>query len=103
MKSIVIEGTLRTNISKPATRELKKAGEVPCEIYGGKENISFSAPAKAFKALVYTPEFNSATIKLDGKEYVCVYKELQFDPVTDKLTHIDFVELVPGKKLNLEI
>lgn len=103
MKTITIEGTLRKEFGKSSTRELKKAGEVPCVIYGGKENISFSAPARAFKDLIYTSEFNTANIKVDGKEFVCVYKELQFDPVNDKLKHIDFIELVPGKKLTLEI
>ncbi len=103
MKTITIEGTLRKEFGKAAARELKKTGDVPCVIYGGKENISFSAPARVFKDLIYTSEFKTANIKVDGKEFVCVYKELQFDPVNDKLKHIDFIELVPGKKLTLEI
>lgn len=103
MKTITIEGTLRKDSGKTATREVRKAGQVPCVIYGGKETVSFAAPEREFKALIYTPEFNTATVKVEGKEFVCVYKELQFDPVTDKLKHVDFLELVPGKDLIVEI
>ncbi len=102
MKSIVIEGTLRANSGKKLSNDLRKNEEVPCNI-NGVENFSFSAPVKSFKHLVYTPNFKTATIKLGDKEVNCVIQELQFHPVTDELVHIDFLELVPGKKLIVEI
>lgn len=102
MKAIVIEGTLRANSGKKLSNDLRKNEEVPCNI-NGVENFSFSAPVKSFKHLVYTPDFKTATIKLGDKEVSCVIQELQFHPVTDELVHIDFLELVPGKKLIVEI
>jgi large subunit ribosomal protein L25 len=99
MKSITIEGQLRTESGKKATRQLRSQELVPGVIYGGKSEINFSAPAAAFKSIVYTPEFMLADIKVDGKNYRCILKDLQFNKVTDLLSHVDFLELVEDKKV----
>lgn len=99
MKTITIEGQLRSDFGKKATRLLRSEEQVPCVIYGGAETVSFSAPAKQFKDLVYTAEFQLAEIKIGGKAYRCVLKDLQFDVVTDELAHIDFLELVDDKEV----
>ncbi|HVZ56785.1 MAG TPA: 50S ribosomal protein L25 [Chitinophagaceae bacterium] len=99
MKTITIEGHLRTELGKKATRELRSQENVPGVIYGGAAEISFYAPAKAFKPLIYTPEFQFAEVKLDGKTYRCILKDLQFDKVTDQLIHVDLLELVEDKKV----
>ena len=103
MKSITIEGQLRTETGKKATRQLRSQDLVPGVIYGGEKEISFAAPSMAFKTFVYTPEFQKAEIKLDGKTYNCILKDLQFDKVTDKLIHIDLMELVEDKKVIADI
>jgi large subunit ribosomal protein L25 len=99
MKTITIEGQLRTETGKKATRQLRSEEKVPGVIYGGATEINFVAPAKAFKALVYTPEFQLAEVKIDGKAYRCILKDLQFNKVTDVLTHVDLLELVDDKKV----
>jgi large subunit ribosomal protein L25 len=99
MKTITIEGQLRTGTGKEATRQLRSQDLVPGVIYGGEKEISFAAPSMAFKSLVYTPNFQLAEIKLDGKTYTCILKDLQFDKITDKLIHIDLLELVGDKKV----
>ena len=99
MKSITIEGQLRTESGKKATRQLRSQDLVPGVIYGGKSEINFSAPAAAFKSIVYTPEFMLAEIKVDGNTYRCILKDIQFDKVTDALNHLDFLELVEDKKI----
>jgi large subunit ribosomal protein L25 len=99
MKTITIEGQLRTGFGKTATRQLRSQDQVPGVIYGGAQEINFSAPAAAFKALVYTSEFMLADVKLDGKTYKCIMKDLQFDKVSDKLIHIDMLELVEDKMI----
>jgi large subunit ribosomal protein L25 len=99
MKTITIEGQLRTEIGKGATRQLRSQDKVPGVIYGGAKEINFSAPAMAFKSLVYTPDFQFAEIKLNGDTYRCILKDLQFDKVTDKLIHVDLLELVEDKKV----
>ena len=99
MKTITIEGQLRTDSGKKATRQLRSQKMVPGVIYGGSTEINFSAPATAFKDIVYTPEFMLANVNIDGKTYRCILKDLQFHKVTDLLLHVDFLELVENKKV----
>ena len=99
MKTITIEGQLRTEIGKQATRQLRSEEKVPGVIYGGAKEVNFSALATSFKTLVYTPDFQLAEIKVDGTAYRCILKDLQFDKVTDALIHADFLELVDDKKV----
>lgn len=103
MKTITIEGQLRTGFGKTATRALRSQDLVPGVIYGGAQEISFVAPAAAFKPLVYTPSFQFAEVKLDGKTYKTILKDLQFDKVNDHLIHIDLLELVEDKKVIADI
>lgn len=99
MKTVTIEGQLRTEFGKKATRQLRSQELVPGVIYGGATEVNFSASAKAFKPLVYTPEFQVAEVQVDGKSYRCILKDLQFDKVTDALNHVDLLELVGDKKV----
>ena len=99
MKTITIEGQLRTEIGKQATRQLRSEEKVPGVIYGGAKEVNFSAPLTSFKTLVYTPDFQLAEIQVEGKSYRCILKDLQFDKVTDTLIHADFLELVEDKKV----
>lgn len=99
MKSITIEGQLRTESGKKSTRQLRSQQLVPGVIYGGNKEINFSAPASAFKSIIYTPEFMLAEIKVDGNAYRCILKDIQFDKVSDALIHVDFLELVDDKKV----
>lgn len=99
MKSVKIEGQLRSGNGKKIARHLRSEGQVPAVIYGGTETIHFSAPSMAFRSLVYTPDFQIAEITVDGKTYRTIMKDLQFDVVTDELNHIDFLELVEDRKV----
>jgi large subunit ribosomal protein L25 len=99
MKTVTIEGQLRTENGKKAARQLRSQGMVPGVIYGGSEEISFYAPVKSFKHLVYTPDFQYAEVSVNGKSYKCILKDLQFDKVTDQLAHVDLLELIEDKKV----
>ncbi|HEX7754314.1 MAG TPA: 50S ribosomal protein L25 [Niabella sp.] len=99
MKTITIEGQLRTEFGKRATRQIRSQAAVPAVIYGGAKEINFSAPAAAFKGLVYTPNFQLAEVKLEGATYRCILKDLQFDKVSDELIHVDLLELIDDKKV----
>ena len=103
MKTITIEGQLRTGFGKSATRQLRSQELVPGVIYGGSQEINFQAPAAAFKNLVYTPSFQIAEVVLDGKTYRTILKDLQFDKVNDSLIHVDLLELVEDKKVIADI
>jgi large subunit ribosomal protein L25 len=76
---------------------------VPGVIYGGAKEINFYAPAAAFKPLVYTPDFQLAKVIVDGHTYTCILKDLQFGKVSDRLDHVDLLELVEDKKVTATI
>ena len=99
MKTVTIEGQLRTEFGKKATRQIRSQESVPAVIYGGAQEINFTASAKAFKPLVYTAEFQLAEVNIAGKSYKCILKDLQFDKVSDALIHVDLLELVDDKKV----
>lgn len=103
MKTITIEGQLRTEYGKSATRQLRSQELVPGVIYGGAQEVSFVASAKALKPLVYTPSFQLAEVNVDGTTYRCILKDLQFDKVSDELIHVDLLELVEDKKVVADI
>lgn len=103
MQSITIVGSQRESVGKAASKALRNAGQVPCVLYGGDNAIHFSAEEKAFKNLVYTPNVYTATIELAGKTYNAILQDIQFDPVTDKILHIDFYQLHADKEITLEV
>lgn len=110
MKSIDIKGTLRTETGKKATKQIRKEGSVPCNLYGEKrgenglpEALSFTVTAAGLRNLVYTPEIYSVNLDIDGKQYTAVMRELQFHPVTDQLLHVDFYEITAEKPIVMEV
>ncbi len=103
MDTLTINAEIRTGTGKKANKSLRKGRIVPGIIYGGKENIMFSAHENEFKHLVYTPDFKLAEINIGGNQIKCILKDLQFHPVSDSLVHLDFIELVPGKKVIVDI
>ncbi|MGH2648862.1 MAG: 50S ribosomal protein L25 [Ginsengibacter sp.] len=103
MKTITIEGQIRTEFGKTATRQLRSEEKVPGVIYGGAKEINFSAPISAFKSIIYTPDFMLADVQVDGTSYKCVLKDIQFDKVSDHLIHVDFLELVGNKKVTVSV
>lgn len=103
MKTIQLKGTLRSEHGKAATRRLRSEGKIPAVIYGGEDIVHFSVEPLPIRPLVYTPEFQIAEIDIDGKTHRCILKDIQFDVITDDISHIDFLELVDGKQVKAEL
>ena len=103
MQSITIVGSQRESVGKAASKALRNAGKVPCVLYGGDNTIHFSADSLAFKKLVYTPNVYTATIELEGKTYTAILQDIQFDPVTDKILHVDFYQLHKDREITLAV
>ena len=110
MKSIDVKGTARPATGKKASREIRKTGAVPCNLYGEAKGenglpvaVSFSATQEELRKLVYTPDIYSVNLNIDGKECKAIMKELQFHPVTDALLHVDFYEITETKPIIMEV
>jgi len=103
MKSIAISGSPRENVGKRDAKELRYEGKVPAVLYGGKEQIHFAIDAPALKDLVYTAEVNFAELNVGGTKYNAVMQDIQFHPLTEKILHIDFLQLFDDKNVTIEI
>jgi large subunit ribosomal protein L25 len=103
MKTITIKAERRSEVGKKSTRDLRKLDHVPCVMYGGAEVIHFHAHENDFRHLVYTPSAYIVEVNLDGQKHKAVLQELQFHPVTDKLIHMDFVEVFDDKPVTVDI
>jgi large subunit ribosomal protein L25 len=103
MKTIEIKGTFRTELGKKSSKEVRKSGSVPCVIYGKEKNIHFSAHELSFKNLVFTPEAHLVNLIIDDKQFRVVLKDMQFHPVKDNILHADFIEVLDGKPVVINI
>lgn len=103
MKSIAISGSSRENVGKRDAKELRYQGQVPCVLYGGKEQVHFSVFAADLKGLVYTPDAMMVDLNVDGKQYKAIMQDIQFHPVTDLILHVDFLELIANKPVTMNI
>ena len=104
MKSITINGSKRESVGKSSTKALRNAGKVPCVLYGGEKPVHFSADEISFSKLVYTPNAHTVVISLDDKsEMNAVIQDIQFHPVSEKILHIDFLQLFDGKEVTMTI
>ena len=103
MDTIEIKGSVRTEVGKKSTKALRREGHVPCVIYGGKEPIHFGAHENEFRKIVFTDKVYIIKLSLDGKDYMAVMKDIQFNPITDKIRHIDFQEINDIKPFIIDI
>jgi large subunit ribosomal protein L25 len=103
MQTIEIIGYKRANLGKNYSKKLREDGNVPCVVYGGKEQIHFHAPMILFRDLVYTPGANFVKLNIEGEEKNVILQDIQFHPVSEVILHADFLELNDNKKVKMEI
>ena len=105
MKHIELKGQVREAGNKAAVKAVRRAGQVPCNIYGlGIENVLFTIDAKDLKEITHTP--NSYIIDLElnnGTKMYAVLHEVQYHPVTDEALHVDFLTVNEEKPVTIEV
>ena len=102
----LIQATIRNTKTRGELNTLRKSGDVPGIIYGGEnENEKISLSKKEVKNLIDKENFlsNVISIKLDEKEQKVLPRDITFDIISDEPTHIDFLRIVKGSKIVLEI
>ncbi|MBP5338857.1 MAG: 50S ribosomal protein L25 [Prevotella sp.] len=110
MKEIEINGQKRELTGKKASRQVRKEGLVPCNLYGEKkdanglpEALSFTVPFGELRKAVYTPHVYVVVLNIDGTPHKAIIKELQFHPTSDALMHADFFEVTDTKPITVGI
>jgi len=110
MKEINLKGIKREDTGKKATKQLRKEGYVPCNLYGESKDengkpvaMAFAIAATDLRKVIYTPHVYVTNLDIDGTKHTAVMKELQFHPTTDACLHIDFYEINETKPLTIGI
>ena len=103
MKTLAISVKERQNVGKTSTRALRNQGNVPCVLYGGEKQVTFYAHENDFRKLVYTPNTFVVELNINGSKTKAIMQDIQFHPVTDKILHIDFLEVFDGKPITVSL
>ena len=103
MKTFELKGKVREDLGKKATKAVRNEDSIPCVLYGGENNVHFTATSSDLRKLIYTPEVFLVDLDVDGKKCNAIMKDLQFHPVTDKVLHIDFLQVSENKPMVVEI
>jgi len=103
---ISLDANTRNNKTKGDLNAIRDGGNVPAIIYGGKnENEKISVSKKLLKSTIEKKNFlsNIVTLKIDGKDQNVLPREVIYDVLTDEPIHIDFLRVVPGVKIRIEV
>lgn len=101
MKKAQLSGSSRANVGKKDAKALRNAGLVPCVLYGNGTQTHFSIKDIAIQKLVYNPDVFQIELDIDGKKASAVIQDLQQNPITDKVMHVDFLELDAKKPVKV--
>lgn len=101
MKVAQLSGSVRTNVGKKDSAAVRRAGNVPCVLYGQGEQTSFSVKLTDIEKIVISPEVYQVALDLDGKKATAIIRELQQHPIKGTIQHVDFLELSDKKPVRV--
>ncbi len=103
MKTLAISVKKRETVGKKNTRTLRNQGNVPCVLYGGEKQVTFYAHENDFRKLVYTRDTFVVELDINGDVINAVMQDIQFHPVSDKILHIDFLQVFDDKPVTVSL
>ena len=101
-----LEAQIRSDVTKGELNALRLNGNVPAIVYGGKEeNVKVSISKKLLKTLIEKENFlsNIVTLNVNGQPQNVLPREITYDVLTDEPIHVDFLRVVPGVKIRIEV
>ena len=103
MKTVSLSGSPRVSVGKKGATSLRNEGRIPSVVYGGKDQIHFSILENEAKKLVFTPNVYLIELDIDGKKSKVILQETQIHPVTDRILHLDFLEIFDDAPFKLSL
>ncbi len=101
MESFKLTAEVRDIVGKAASKVVRHNDAIPCVMYGGKENIHFTTTWSDVRHLVFTPDFKTVEVTVNGATHQAIVKNVQFHPVNEKILHMDFLKLIPGTPIKV--
>lgn len=103
MKHYELKGTLRTEFGKKAAKAIKRSQNIPCVVYGLEGTTHFTVASADVRNLIFTPSVMFVDLCIENSKKIALLKEIQFDPVSDAVIHIDFYEVDAQKPVKLRV
>ena len=103
MKEVSLSGSLRANVGKKDAKAVRNSGRVPCVLYGNGTQTHFSIKHTDIQKIMFSPDVFAINIDIDGKPAKAIIQEAQQHPLTDKIMHVDFLELQDDKMVKVDI
>lgn len=103
---LTLSAETRERAGKGASRDLRRQNRIPAVIYGNKQDPELiHVEEKALVKLLMTGHFSNSVVEIDlgGKKQITIPKDVAFHPVTDRPTHVDFLRIVKGAKVDVEV
>ena len=103
---LTLSAETRDRAGKGASRELRRQNRIPAVIYGNKQEPELiHVEEKALIKLLMTGHFSNSVVEIElgGKKQITIPKDVAFNPVSDRPTHVDFLRIVKGAKVDVEV
>lgn len=103
MKSFSISGTVRTGIGTKEANLVRKAGQVPCVIYGASQPVHIAVDAKTVSKVLFTPDTYVVDLNINDQKHLALIQDVQYHGITDAPLHIDFYQISEDKAIEVEL
>ena len=104
MADLQIAAEPRTKLGGSTAKQLRRSGRVPGVLYGhGEASTPFHVKELDLRSLIFTNETHVVSLNIGGDQSRCILREVQFDPITDRVAHIDLVILHAGEKIKIDV
>ena len=103
MKTASLSGSPREGVGKRDAAELRAKGQVPGVLYGGSEQVHFHVNEVQLNKLVFTPDTYRMAFEVGGTTYDCIVQDIQFHPVTDRIVHLDLLQVIADKPIQVKL
>jgi large subunit ribosomal protein L25 len=103
MKTASLSGSPRESVGKKDASQLRTSHRVPGVMYGNGSQAHFSVSELEITKLIVSPEVFQIQFELNGQTHDCIVQDVQFHPVTDRITHVDLLEVAEGKPVRVDL
>ena len=104
MADLQISAEPRTKLGGSTANQLRNQGRVPGVLYGhGEASIPFHVKELDLRPLIYTHETHTVSLTVGGETHRSILREVQFHPVTDRVSHIDLIIIRADEKIKIDV
>jgi large subunit ribosomal protein L25 len=101
MKTVSLSGSPRESVGKKDAKALRRQGRIPAVLYGGDKQYHCHLDSIMLEKLIFNPDVYQLELTIGDTTHGCIIKDIQYHPVTDKVVHVDFLQLLETKPITV--